>query len=260
VPVRGPTSLWRYLKTSFRDCLVRGQDLTVYGPTRFISRRVGAWLRHIGPLGGGAKPTFDLLEDSSVIGFLADRGSRARWVCSVCTGSLVLGAAGLLRGLPCRCVLECSRGTACRKGIFGIGDIAGNLSHPAVVGVRCDAGDVNRSGGDVDEEQDVVRDQSPDRVHLDAQEIGRRQAFPVWALRNVDHRVCRSLRGGPDAVFMDDVGDGASAHFMSQIGERAADPCVSPRGIFERHAQNEIDDRLHEARAARSTPLAVVPF
>src|SRR4029434_7938607 len=30
--------------------------------------------------------------------FLADRGSRARWVCSVCTGSLLLGAAGLLRG------------------------------------------------------------------------------------------------------------------------------------------------------------------
>ena len=30
--------------------------------------------------------------------FLADRGSRATWVTSVCTGSIVLGAAGLLRG------------------------------------------------------------------------------------------------------------------------------------------------------------------
>jgi len=28
----------------------------------------------------------------------ADRGSRAQWVCSVCTGALLLGAAGLLRG------------------------------------------------------------------------------------------------------------------------------------------------------------------
>src|SRR5262249_16713939 len=36
--------------------------------------------------------------DSAAIAFLADRGSRARWVCSVCTGSLLLGAAGLLRG------------------------------------------------------------------------------------------------------------------------------------------------------------------
>src|SRR2546425_3903214 len=49
-------------------------------------------------VGGGAKPTLDLLGDSAAIAFLADRGSRARWVCSVCTGSLVLGAAGLLQG------------------------------------------------------------------------------------------------------------------------------------------------------------------
>ncbi len=49
-------------------------------------------------VGGGAKPTLDLLGDSAAIAFLADRGSRARWVCSVCTGSLLLGAAGLLQG------------------------------------------------------------------------------------------------------------------------------------------------------------------
>jgi len=49
-------------------------------------------------VGGGAKPTLDLLGDSTAIAFLADRGSRARWVCSVCTGSLLLGAAGLLKG------------------------------------------------------------------------------------------------------------------------------------------------------------------
>ena len=49
-------------------------------------------------VGGGAKPTLDLLGDSAAVAFLADRGSRARWVCSVCTGSLLLGAAGLLRG------------------------------------------------------------------------------------------------------------------------------------------------------------------
>ena len=49
-------------------------------------------------VGGGAKPTLDLLGDTKAIAFLADRGSRARWVCSVCTGSLLLGAAGLLRG------------------------------------------------------------------------------------------------------------------------------------------------------------------
>src|SRR5438067_13624963 len=49
-------------------------------------------------VGGGAKPTLDLLVDSAAIAFLADRESRARRVCSVCTGSLLLRAAVLLRG------------------------------------------------------------------------------------------------------------------------------------------------------------------
>jgi cyclohexyl-isocyanide hydratase len=37
-------------------------------------------------------------KDAEVMGFLASRGARARYVTSVCTGSLVLAAAGLLRG------------------------------------------------------------------------------------------------------------------------------------------------------------------
>ena len=47
---------------------------------------------------GGTKGTVAIMNDPEVISFLADRGSRARYVTSVCTGSLVLGAAGLLKG------------------------------------------------------------------------------------------------------------------------------------------------------------------
>jgi cyclohexyl-isocyanide hydratase len=36
--------------------------------------------------------------DEEVLTFLADRGGRARYITSVCGGSLILGAAGLLRG------------------------------------------------------------------------------------------------------------------------------------------------------------------
>lgn len=49
-------------------------------------------------VGGGAKPTLALLGDAATIQFVKDRGARATWVCSVCTGALVLGAAGLLAG------------------------------------------------------------------------------------------------------------------------------------------------------------------
>jgi transcriptional regulator GlxA family with amidase domain len=47
---------------------------------------------------GGGPGQVDVMTDRETIEFLADRGSRAKYVTSVCSGSLVLGAAGLLRG------------------------------------------------------------------------------------------------------------------------------------------------------------------
>ncbi len=47
---------------------------------------------------GGLKGTIPAMQDSAVLDFLADRGARAKYVTSVCTGSLLLGAAGLLKG------------------------------------------------------------------------------------------------------------------------------------------------------------------
>ena len=47
---------------------------------------------------GGFEGTVALMDDDDVLNFLATRGARARYVTSVCTGSLLLEAAGLLRG------------------------------------------------------------------------------------------------------------------------------------------------------------------
>lgn len=47
---------------------------------------------------GGIMGTIACMNDPEVCAFLADRGARAKWVTSVCTGGLVLGAAGLLKG------------------------------------------------------------------------------------------------------------------------------------------------------------------
>lgn len=46
----------------------------------------------------GGPGTIPCLSDPEVLSFLADIGSRAKYVTSVCTGSLVLGAAGLMDG------------------------------------------------------------------------------------------------------------------------------------------------------------------
>jgi cyclohexyl-isocyanide hydratase len=47
------------------------------------------------PGGGGVNA---LLQDAEVLDFVRAKAARARYVTSVCTGSLVLGAAGLLKG------------------------------------------------------------------------------------------------------------------------------------------------------------------
>lgn len=47
---------------------------------------------------GGTEGTLEALEDKEVREFVATRGDNATYVTSVCTGSLVLGAAGLLKG------------------------------------------------------------------------------------------------------------------------------------------------------------------
>ena len=47
---------------------------------------------------GGGAGTLAAMDDDTVLGFLADRGQRARYITSICTGALIIGAAGLLKG------------------------------------------------------------------------------------------------------------------------------------------------------------------
>ena len=46
----------------------------------------------------GGDGTPDQMADVALLAFLRDRAERAAWIGSVCTGSLILGAAGLLTG------------------------------------------------------------------------------------------------------------------------------------------------------------------
>lgn len=48
----------------------------------------------------GGQGTRALANDAETLAFIADRAQAARWVTSVCTGSALLGAAGLLEGRP----------------------------------------------------------------------------------------------------------------------------------------------------------------
>lgn len=47
---------------------------------------------------GGSFSTVRAMEDGATAEFVRDRAARTRYITSVCTGSLILGAAGLLKG------------------------------------------------------------------------------------------------------------------------------------------------------------------
>lgn len=47
---------------------------------------------------GGSQGTLQAMQDSRLVGWVAERARRAKLVASVCTGSMILGQAGLLRG------------------------------------------------------------------------------------------------------------------------------------------------------------------
>lgn len=53
--------------------------------------------------GGGGPGQIEVMRDPEALKFLADRGARAKYVTSVCSGSLILGAAGLLQGYKASC-------------------------------------------------------------------------------------------------------------------------------------------------------------
>src|ERR1039457_2542802 len=132
------------------------------------------------------------------------------------------------------------------------------LRHPPAVGMGSDTRDLHGAVDDIDEEQNVVCHQCPDSADLDGEKICRHQAFPMSSKKRRPRHVLISLRGRIDAVFSENVGDRAAPELMSQIAPWIR---VYPhRSILKRHAKNEIDDPLHEARPTGASRMAVVPF
>jgi putative intracellular protease/amidase len=66
---------------------------------------------------GGTDGTLAAATDAETLAFMADRGARAKYVTSVCSGSLILGAAGLLKNY------KAISHWACRDALAGFGAI-----------------------------------------------------------------------------------------------------------------------------------------
>src|SRR5258708_25683546 len=107
--------------------------------------------------------------------------------------------------------------------------------------MRGDDGDVHGPGGDVDKEQDVMRDQTPDRAHFDTQKVRRCQTFPVSLKKRRPSGVSVSLGSWFDSVLFKDIADGGASTLLPRLGHCASNSRISPRWIFKRHPRHKIN-------------------
>ena len=96
---------------------------------------------------------------------------------------------------------------------------------------------------------------------LDGEEVGRRNGFPMGGEKRAPWRSLTSLRRGLDAMFSQNIGDGAPGYGMAEIREGAANACIPPLRIRLRHPHHELANLHHDpGPSGLFPPLAVVPL
>jgi hypothetical protein len=92
----------------------------------------------------------------------------------------------------------------------GIAEIASDLRHPGPIGVGSDAGNVNASRLEVDDEQHQVAHQASAREHLHAEKVRGRDGAPVRLEEGLPRHRPPSERSRFDAVLLEDSLDGGA--------------------------------------------------
>src|SRR4029453_7780839 len=107
--------------------------------------------------------------------------------------------------------------------VIGIGERATALDHPGAVRLADDAGNLHPSRRKVDHEQDGEARQPTGGPDFDRKEIRGREDASMPAEELLPGRPPLALRNGLDPVLFQNVGDGASADMVIEIGERTLD-------------------------------------
>ena len=131
-----------------------------------------------------------------------------------------------------------------QEAVDRIGQIAGHLLQPPAIGLWVDPGDVPPAGLQLDHEEDDIPPKTGQGAHLDREEIGGRQTFPVRLQERLPRRALVPLGSQGDPVVVQDPLNRVPGDGVAEVGERAADPRVAPRRMLPRHAYIRV--RNHE--------------
>src|SRR5207244_13045535 len=90
------------------------------------------------------------------------------------------------------------------------------------------------------------------------EEVGRVELRPMPAMKLFSRRFAIPLGRRFNAMMFQNVGDCRARHGVTQIGQRAVNPAVSPTAILFGHTENEIRDFGRDRWPSRSSEGAAV--
>ena len=99
-----------------------------------------------------------------------------------------------------------------QKAVEWVGEIPTDLHHERAIWPGSYSGNVYFSRRQLDDDEHIVGHEPANCGDLDGEEIGRRNGFPMGGEKRAPRRSLTSLRRGLDAMFSQNISDGAPGY------------------------------------------------
>jgi hypothetical protein len=136
-----------------------------------------------------------------------------------------------------RRLLQSTAGAQTTRGILH--GISSDLGHPGFAGMPGDAAQGHAAAFQVKEEKHVIGSQPSPGQYFNGEEIGAGEDRHMRRDEFFPGRRLAALGGWCDPVALQHVADGLSGNLMTEIGQCAGDPIITPAGVFTCHPYNE---------------------
>ena len=148
---------------------------------------------------------------------------------------------------------------ALEQPVYGVGQMAGDLTHPHPVGSGRDPGNLDTSDGQFEKEQNQEALQPLSGPDLNGKEVCFNNLVPMLSEKLLPGRLPNSFGSRLDRIALQNVGNSAACQFMTEIRQRTLDAQITPGTVFRRHTDNQCFDFLRRRRATGfATRTAVV--
>ena len=149
-----------------------------------------------------------------------------------------------------------------QESVFAVGEISGHLAGPFSVWTLSDPGDLDLSGFQTHDDQDVEGDQAVPGPYFHGGEVDGGDGVPMGLQEGLPGCPMLSYRDGFDTVRSEEITYFGVGDLMAQVYYGTLDAVVAPGWVFLGQAEDELDhDVRHSWPAGRMVSVgAIVPF